>query len=290
MSKQRDDDVLTNFLPVNRKFFSHPFWNEERTYSKSEAWLDLIRSARFEESQGQALMGGKMVRWSRGQMPASLRFLADRWKWSKNKVDDFLKLLEKEGMIRRAIVEGQTIISLSNYEQYNSKGQAKGQRKGQQNAGQAYVSGDRQDSKGTAQGTAGGQATDETNTGNKENKGKEEWNGAGAPAYTQEETEMFKRFQEWLIKNAFNVTRMKEPFTIDEYLKLRQKLPKEQVLDILLKMHNWKPLLQKNNSAYLTLINWSRKDYNTTDPVKAATTGNINEKLKTAGKGDTAGH
>jgi hypothetical protein len=162
------------YVPVNRKFFSHVFWREKRTFSKSEAWLDLIASARFDESQATELIGGKLVSWSRGQLPASLRYLSERWSWSKNKVSDFLDLLEKQAMITRYGNAGQTIVSLINYETFNKKGQRKGHKKGQSsdlkpdhydNVGDSEKDNEKED-----EGTARGQRGDKTNKVNKENK------------------------------------------------------------------------------------------------------------------------
>jgi hypothetical protein len=213
---------------------------EERTFSKSEAWLDLMQSARFEESQATELIGGKLVSWSRGQLPASLRYLADRWKWSKNKVDDFLKMLEKEGMIQRIGNSGQTVVSLVNYSFYNPKGQ----QKGQENVVPVYVSADGGDSKGEMRGTAGGQAGDETNNINKEEECKQK----------------FTAFQNWIKVKAENVGRMKKPFTQEEFMKLQAGFDSNYVSGLLVKMHNWKPLLTKNVSAYLTFLDWAARD------------------------------
>lgn len=104
--------------------------------------------------------------------------------------------------------------------------------------------------------------------------------------HTQEEIDMFNSFKGWISKNSSNVSKMKEPFTIEQYLKLRKKLKKESVQDLLLKMHNWKPLLQKNVSAYQTIINWSKKDFNAVgnnpDPElkRQMAEEKMNEKLK----------
>jgi hypothetical protein len=262
---KRKDDTLSNFIPINRKFFDHPFWKEERTFSKSEAWMDLIVSARFEESKATELIGGKLVSWTRGQLPASLRYLAERWKWSKNKVDDFLKLLENEMMIERILSSGQTVLFLKNYETYNGRHQ-KGQHKGQLKEPQYNGSVDGEDSKKDTQkdkrGTAGGQPRDKSNIENIGNKEEDDLSGANAPVYSQGDQEMFKAFQGWIDVNAPKVAKMKEPITIGQYIKLRNKLTKDQVKDLLLKMHNYGPLLKNNDVAYLTIINWSKRDYN----------------------------
>ncbi len=73
----------------------------------------------------------------------------------------------------------------------------------------------------------------------------------------KEETD-FKKFQDWIFKNAGNVAKMKEPFTNDQYFQLREQFKNEQVKELLTAMHNYKPLLTKNISAYLTFCNWHK--------------------------------
>jgi hypothetical protein len=282
MSKGRND-TLTNFLPINRKFFDHPFWKEDRTFSKSEAWLDLIASARFEESEVTELIGGKMVSWTRGQLPASLRYLAERWKWSKNKVDDFLKLLEHEDMIERILIQGQTVLSLKNYETYNVR-QQKGQQKVHQNQQQTLFpkesTGSKKDSERDIRGTPGGQAGDKTNIVNIENKEEEIFFGAEAPTYSLADMEMYKNLQDWISANTPKVGKMKRPITISEYLQLRKKLSREQLIEMLFKMENYKPLLQKNEWAYMTIINWTKKDFNNQAVNNGQSKENINDQKK----------
>lgn len=78
----------------------------------------------------------------------------------------------------------------------------------------------------------------------------------GAFAPTPEQKTFFKNFQKFIQDEAPNVGRMKQPFTIDEYLKLKIEYRSEQIKVGVKKMHNYKPLLQKNVSAYLTFLNW----------------------------------
>jgi hypothetical protein len=154
-------EKLSNYIPINRKLFSHPLWMEERPFSKFEAWIDLIQSARFEDGEAAALIGGKLIRWNRGELPVSLRYQGEKWKWSKNKVDDFFRMLESEKMIHKRTQKGtsQTIITLCNYKSYNINRKSEGQQKGQS-----------RDSEGTAEGQRGDKY-------NKENKGKKEEEG-----------------------------------------------------------------------------------------------------------------
>ncbi|HXR84300.1 MAG TPA: Lin1244/Lin1753 domain-containing protein [Hanamia sp.] len=87
----------------------------------------------------------------------------------------------------------------------------------------------------------------------------------GAVAPTPEQQTFFENFEKFILKSAPNVGKMKEPFTIKQYLKLKEKFSSEQIKKLVLKMHNYKPLLSKNNSAYLTFLNWIERDYPKTD-------------------------
>ncbi|HEX7906246.1 MAG TPA: hypothetical protein VF487_20370 [Chitinophagaceae bacterium] len=254
MPPKKSSEYNKGYIPINRKFFDHLFWKEKRTFSKSEAWLDLIAGARFEESQATELIGGRLVSWTKGQLPVSLRYLSERWMWSKSKVDGFLKLLEGERMVIRKEVNGQTILTLCNYSAYNQKGQ----QKGHLTNSDLEDSDEQRDSKKEIDGTATGQRQDKTNKVNKEKDV-----GINANTHTPIDESMFKAFTGWIQNHAVNVSKMKEPFTIDQYLQLRKKIPdRGKVQDLLLKMHNWQPLLKKNNSAYLTILNWSKNDFN----------------------------
>lgn len=129
---------MDGYIILQRKFFEGQFWDEKRVFSKAEAWIDLVREARFEKEPKTTFIKGKSVTWNRGELPVSLRFLADRWGWSKNKVDHFIKFLTNDGALKTRTHEGtaQTIITLCNYESYNpvssNEGTAKGTPKGQQ--------------------------------------------------------------------------------------------------------------------------------------------------------------
>jgi hypothetical protein len=110
---------INNYIPVNRKLFEHQFWCEERVYSRFEAWLDLVQSTRFEDAE--LLIGNRFITVRRGQLPVSLRFLAERWKWSTKKVNNFLDVLKLAQMITKETPKetGQTILTLCNYDKYN---------------------------------------------------------------------------------------------------------------------------------------------------------------------------
>lgn len=104
---------------------------------------------------------------------------------------------------------------------------------------------------------------------------------AGAQLHTLEDKELFKEFQQWIIKNTPRVNQLKQPLTIDEFLKLRKKLSKDVLIKVLKAMQNRADLLKKYVSAYLTICNWSSREETS---LGEAPKSDVNEKLKAAFK------
>lgn len=120
------------YIPLSRKFFEHELWQEPRVFSRAEAFADLLRRTRFEANTSTILVGVQSVEIRRGEVAISLRYLSRQWQWSKNKVDKFLKYLEKQGMIEKRTPKGtaQTIIKFCNFDKYNPISKKSGQQKG----------------------------------------------------------------------------------------------------------------------------------------------------------------
>ena len=67
----------------------------------------------------KVLINGKLETIKRGQRITSLNKLAERWKWSRKKVTNFLNLLEEDGMIIAKKEQGKyTTITIVNYNFY----------------------------------------------------------------------------------------------------------------------------------------------------------------------------
>lgn len=77
---------------------------------------------------------------------------------------------------------------------------------------------------------------------------------------TPEEIELFKQVQDWIKEKAGSVARMKEPLTIDEYMKLKELYPDKAFIGkILMSMHNWGKLKDRK-SAYLTFLRFAERE------------------------------
>ena len=107
------------FIKLSRKFFTNDIWQAARAYNESEAWLDLIQSARFEASEITSRIGGREITWGRGQYPASNRFLAKKWGRSETWVKSVLTSFKKKGMITTECTQGMNVITLVNFDKYN---------------------------------------------------------------------------------------------------------------------------------------------------------------------------
>ena len=64
---------------------------------------------------------GDFITVEKGQILTSIRTLADKWRWSVDKVSRFLKLIESDGMIKKDSDNFRTLITIENYELYQDE-------------------------------------------------------------------------------------------------------------------------------------------------------------------------
>lgn len=124
------------YVKISRKAYANdPYWLEPRKFSKWEAWEDMIQMAAFKKHR--RAVGLEQVTLERGELLASRRYLARRWRWTEKAVRGFLAILLRTERIR-AQREAQvgTIYLLVNYGAYQAKGPTKGPAKGHARAQQ----------------------------------------------------------------------------------------------------------------------------------------------------------
>jgi len=121
------DDI--GWIKVHRKIRSGFLYQDKREFSKYEAWLDLLMDANFKDNPWK--VKGKEVLVKRGQTATSERSLATRWEWSRKKVLSFLDRLQKEGMITKESPGEYTLITITNYEEFQrQEGSSEGSTQG----------------------------------------------------------------------------------------------------------------------------------------------------------------
>lgn len=118
---------MTGYVAMRRDWQDHDVFGRDE-FSRRDAWAWLISQAAWKPSKVR--IKGSSVMLDRGQLCFSQRFLAEKWGWSKSKVDRFIATLREEGMIEtrskigatanHAAGQGQSIITICNYEKFQS--------------------------------------------------------------------------------------------------------------------------------------------------------------------------
>ena len=86
--------MAEGWIKLYRKIREHAFFQEKRTFSRFEAWVDLILQANHKDAR--VLLGNELIEVQRGSFITSEVKLMERWKWSKSKVRAFLTLLQDD--------------------------------------------------------------------------------------------------------------------------------------------------------------------------------------------------
>lgn len=100
---------------VDRGIWDHAVFRDQ-PFTDREAWMWLVGEASFKSRTRN--VAGKMIPLERGQLAASVRFMAEKWKWSKSSVDRFLVRLKSETMIGTDSGTGLLVITICNYDEY----------------------------------------------------------------------------------------------------------------------------------------------------------------------------
>jgi hypothetical protein len=82
---------------VDRGIWDHDLFFDGEPLSRREAWLWLVSEAAWKERTRRII--GRSIELQRGQLVASLRFIASKWQWSEPRVRRFLAVLISECMM-----------------------------------------------------------------------------------------------------------------------------------------------------------------------------------------------
>jgi hypothetical protein len=101
---------------VDRGIWDHDFLSSVDPFSRREAWLWLVSEAAWKPRRRRIV--GRIIELERGQLVASLRFIAGKWRWSEPRVRRFLVTLVTELMIDAKTDAGVSVITISKYDEY----------------------------------------------------------------------------------------------------------------------------------------------------------------------------
>lgn len=103
------------YILLHRAILDNPMWLSE-TFDRARAWIDLLLLANYKD--GYFRVRGVRVNIKRGQVGYSTKSLADRWRWSRGKVNRHLNELEKDKQIVLQKNNVTTLITIVNYDSY----------------------------------------------------------------------------------------------------------------------------------------------------------------------------
>lgn len=113
---------MAGWIKLHRSIEEHWVWDCEFSYG--QAWVDLLINACHKPNKLN--IKGQLVQLGRGDQARSEVTLSKHWKWSRNKVRRFLKNLEKDGMISQKTTHLTSIISICNYDSFQTDGTTDG--------------------------------------------------------------------------------------------------------------------------------------------------------------------
>ncbi len=106
------------FIKVSRSFLAGCLWSESRVFSNAEAWLDLVAMARYDVVPAQVIFCDARFRVCRGELAVTIRYLADRWHWSRMRVQRFIACLRDNGSIKIGTIPKGQVLRIVDYNEY----------------------------------------------------------------------------------------------------------------------------------------------------------------------------
>lgn len=104
------------WIKLNRKIQDHWIWSD---HEFAYAWMDLLLMVNHEDKK--ILVDKRPVIIKRGQTLTSIKKLAARWKWGRDRVYRFLRALECDNMLTRVGTPSGTTLTIVNYGKFQGK-------------------------------------------------------------------------------------------------------------------------------------------------------------------------
>ena len=110
MAKRKRDK---GWIKLHRVIQDSAIWSSDEPFDRRSAWMDILMMVNHE--QRTILINGRPQVVEAGQRWTSIRVLAERWKWSKDRVMRYLNLLVETGMITLHKTPNGTLLSVVKY-------------------------------------------------------------------------------------------------------------------------------------------------------------------------------
>ena len=107
---------MEGWISIYRQIVDNWIWKSNEPFDKRSAWIDLLLMVNHTKQKVPFENG--FIEVEKGQRITSLERLAERWKWSRHKVSDFLNRLEQDKMLVQVRDNKKTLISIENYDKF----------------------------------------------------------------------------------------------------------------------------------------------------------------------------
>ena len=103
------------WIAIYRSLADHWLY-DDKPFCFAAAFVDLLMLANYKDKK--ALHRGQLIVCERGTVNVSVKILAERWGWSRDKARSFLDKLASDGMVTLDIDTWRTVIRINNYDTY----------------------------------------------------------------------------------------------------------------------------------------------------------------------------
>lgn len=110
---------MSGWIKIHRCITEHWLYSEKRTYSKLEAWYDILLNVNYTDNK--VIIKGKLYEVKRGESILSYESWGKRWNWDKSKVRRFFNLLQNDSMIELKCDNTTTHLTVCKYESYQGE-------------------------------------------------------------------------------------------------------------------------------------------------------------------------
>jgi len=110
---------MQGWIKLHRSISENDLWMSE-PFTYGQAWVDLLLNASHKDSS--FFIRGIEISLKRGDLGWSEVTLSKRWKWSRGKVRRYLGMLKTRGMIVQQANQYTSVITICNYDSYQSEG------------------------------------------------------------------------------------------------------------------------------------------------------------------------
>lgn len=108
------------WIKLYRQIQDNMLWTDSEAFDRRSAWIDLIMMANVQNKE--IMYRGQVIKIKRGQVYTSIRKLAARWHWSRDRVNRFLKTLQQAHMVERDYrTQSATLLTIVKYGDFQNR-------------------------------------------------------------------------------------------------------------------------------------------------------------------------